>query len=52
MKNLFIILICLFLTSCMTVKRIEKHCAEFMEVCVTEVETEKETIKETTPETQ
>lgn len=45
--KLSIILLALFLTSCMTVKRIEKNCDMFAKVCVTE--TEKETIiKDTT----
>lgn len=51
MKNLFIILIALFLTSCMTVKRVEKNCDLFAKVCITETETETEIITETKTET-
>jgi len=36
MKNLIIILICLLLTSCMTVKRIEKNCDLFEKICLTD----------------
>lgn len=50
MKNLFIILIALFLTSCMTVKRVEKNCDLFAKVCITETETETEIITETKTE--
>ncbi len=35
MKTLNFILICLLLTSCLTVKRIEKNCDKFAKVCVT-----------------
>lgn len=36
MKPLNLILICIFLTSCLTVKRIEKNCDKFAQICVTE----------------
>ena len=47
MKTLSIILIALLSTSCLTVKRIEKHCSEFAKVCVTEIETKTDTIIKT-----
>ncbi len=43
MKYLAIILIGLLSVSCLTVKRISKHCSEFAAVCITETETNTET---------
>ncbi len=43
MKYLAIILIGLISVSCLTVKRIEKHCDDFAKVCITETETSTET---------
>ena len=40
MKYLTIILICLMSVSCMTTKRIKKHCSEFELICVTDKEKE------------
>lgn len=36
MKNLIVILLALLFSSCLTVKRIEKNCDKFAQVCVTE----------------
>ena len=44
MKNLFIILICLFLTSCMTVNKVKRNCDIFMTVCEVPVKKEVEII--------
>ena len=43
MKTITIILIGLISVSCLTVKRIEKHCDDFAKVCITETETSTET---------
>ena len=50
MKAIIIILIGLISVSCLTVKRIEKHCDDFAKVCITETETSTETNTETTTE--
>jgi len=47
MKNLIIISILLLSVSCMTVKRISKHCSEFEKVCVTETKIQTDTIIKT-----
>ena len=39
MKAINFILICLLLTSCLTVKRIERNCDKFSQVCVTDSKT-------------
>jgi len=39
MKNLIILLIAFSLTSCLTVKRIEKNCDKFATVCITDSKT-------------
>ncbi len=36
MKPIAILLICIFFSSCLTVKRIEKNCDKFAKVCITE----------------
>ena len=50
MKNLFIILIYLALTSCMTVGKISRNCDKFMTVCEVPVKTEVEVITNTITE--
>ena len=47
MKNILLLLIGLSSVSCLTVKRISKHCSEFEKVCVTEIETKTDTIIKT-----
>lgn len=42
MKAITIILVCVFFTSCITVKRIEKNCDKFAKVCITETVTKME----------
>jgi len=46
MKYLVIILIGLLSVSCMTTKRIEKHCDDFAKVCITDVKTEVQIIRD------
>lgn len=44
MKNVIIILLLFSFTSCMTTKRIKRHCPEFLQICVVEKEIVKEII--------
>jgi len=50
MKTITIILISIFSVSCLTVKRIEKHCDDFAKICVTNTETEVKVITNTVTE--
>ena len=50
MKTITIILACLFCTSCLTVRKIEKNCDLFTKVCVTEVQ--KDTVTKTVIKTE
>ena len=47
MKTIVFISSVLFLTSCLTVRKIERNCEKFEKVCVTETETQTDTIIKT-----